>query len=107
MWASKLSIVGLQYRGGALDGPNLRKLLRNLDSLQDFLDPKFHSYVDCLRLFDILAKACFGMELKTGWLLTIENFKNGYKNLGESVTPKMHSIYYEIPIFIRDHSNIA
>ena len=104
VWAYKCSIVGLVYRGGALDGPNLRKLLRNLDSLQDFVDVKFHNYVVCLRLFDKVAKACFGMILKSDWEDTIEQFKISYRNLGESVTPKAHTVFFEIPKFIRRHN---
>ena len=29
VWAYRMNIVGLSYRGGALDGPNLNRLLEN------------------------------------------------------------------------------
>ena len=41
------------------------------------------------------------MELLSDWELKIKNFQTCYKTLKISVTPKIHSIFYEIPIFIK------
>ena len=53
MWMHRKGIVGTNYRGGQLDGPNLAKVLRNVDELFQFLDPKFHCFVVCLKKFDV------------------------------------------------------
>ena len=38
------------------------------------------------------------------WEDNIKNFKIAYKGLNISVTPKAHSLFYEIPFFIKKHS---
>jgi len=88
------------YRGGQLDGPNLRKLLDKLDELQSFIPAKFNCFVDCMRLFDDVAKACFGTILLSDYLEKIKKFERSYRKLGISITPKIHCIFYEVPIFI-------
>ena len=103
-WAFKKSIVGLKYRGGALDGPNLGKLLKNLDSLRAYVPTKFHNFIECMELFDIVKKACFGRtRLDNDYKQKIKNFEIAYRNLGISVTPKVHCIFFEVPIFIEKH----
>ena len=101
VWANKESIVGLNYRGGQLDSPNLNRLLHRLDSLEKFVDPKFHNYIYCMREFHAVQDACFGMILAPDWEEKIEVFKIAYKALGISITPKVHTLFYEIPIFIK------
>jgi hypothetical protein len=92
-------------RGGQLDGPNLDKLFRNLDSLEAFVDKKFHKFVDCLRALDLVSKSCFckSETLIDGWEMDIDNFKTAYKRLNVSVTPKVHSIFFEVRLFIKKH----
>ena len=85
----------------SLDGPNLNLLLHNLDDLEIFVvDPNFHDFIDCLRLFLEVADGCFGMDLADDWEARIHVFMEAYMALGISVTPKAHTIFYEIPIFI-------
>ena len=99
-WAYKQHICGLKYHGGALDGPNLDKLLDNLDSLHQFVPEKYHIYVEALRLFALVAKSCFSADkLWDNYKDYINEFKECYKKLEISVTPKAHVIFYEIPIF--------
>ena len=45
--------------------------------------------------------ACFGMILADDWEEKIEAFKISYKALDISITPKVHCLFYEIPIFIK------
>lgn len=73
----------------------------NLDSLKNFSDSKFHKFVPCLDLFDKITKSCFGMQLLPEWESNITEFKKCYLTLDSSVTPKIHSIFFEIPIFIK------
>ena len=83
------------------DGPNLDRLLHNLDDLEIFVvDPKFHDFIEVLRLFHEVQVGCFGMDLADDWEARIHVFMEAYMALGISVTPKAHTIFYEIPIFI-------
>jgi hypothetical protein len=87
-------------RGGQLDGPNLGRLFSKLDSLQAFVPQKFHGYIECLRLLDVVKKSCFGSEkLWDDFEDRIREFEVSYRGLGISVTPKAHTIFYEVPIY--------
>ena len=101
VWANTKSIVGQNYNGGQMDGPNLNLLLTKLDELETVVDPRFHKFIECLRLFHAVTVACFGMNLAEDWEEKIELFKTSYKSLDISVTPKVHCLFYEVPIFIR------
>ena len=100
----------LTLRVGQMDGPNCGKLLRKLDSLQNYVPEKFHCYIDCLRKYDLVKKACFGTDFdEEGWRQKIEDFKVSYLALkinGKpiSVTVKAHCVFYEIPIWIGRHN---
>ena len=54
-----------------------------------------------MREFHAVQNACFGMNLAPDWEEKIEVFKIAYKALGISITPKVHTLFYEIPIFIK------
>ena len=101
-WAEDNHIVRANYHGGAIDGPNLNRLLttKKLDSLEAFVDEKFCPFVECLRFFALVKSSCFGMTLSDDWEANIHIFKLSYEALPISVTPKAHSVWYEIPIFI-------
>ena len=87
--------------GTILDGPNLNLLLnKKLDKLENFVDPKFHNFIECMRLFHDVQDACFGMELGDDWEAKIHIWMDSYKELGISITPKVHCLMYEVPIFI-------
>ena len=99
-WGYDHHIVGQNYHGGALDGPNIEKLLENLDSLAEFVDPKFHDYIECMRHFKLVAEACFGAEkLYDNYKDRIDDFEKSYRGLGISITPKVHVVFYEVKIF--------
>ena len=101
-WALAKNIVGLDYRGGQLDGPNANRLLKNIDSLVNFLPEKFRPYAECLKLFDLVKKSCFGTVLdESNYLKYITDFEKAYRDLPIPVTPKAHLVFYEIPIFIQ------
>ena len=61
--------------------------------------------MDCLRALDLVSKSCFckSETLIDGWETDIDNFKTAYKRLNVSVTPKVHSIWFEVRIFIKKH----
>ena len=43
------------------------------------------------------------MVLDPNYQQIIDEFEACYRSLGISVTPKVHTIFYEIPLFIRRH----
>ena len=99
-WGYDHHIVRQNYHGGCLDGPNIEKLLQNLDSLEQFVDPKFHEYIECMKHFRLVAEACFGAEkLFDNYKDRIDDFEKSYRGLGISITPKVHVIFYEVKIF--------
>ena len=40
------------------------------------------------------------MDLLDDWREKIREFEHSYRSLNISVTPKVHTIFYEVPIFI-------
>ena len=76
--------------GGQLDGPNCDKLLRNLDSLKDYVHPKFHNFIEAFRQLKLVKETCFckSETLDPSWETNIDNYKKAYKALDISVTPK-------------------
>ena len=52
-----------------------------------------------------MSKSCFCKSdtLIDGWETDIDNFKTAYKKLNISVTPKVHSIFFEVRLFIKKH----
>ena len=101
-WAYDMSIVPCKYRGEDLNGPNCQKLLKKLDSLLEFVHPKFHKFVLCMKLFGSVAEACFGSDiLMADWPEKVKSFEDSYRALGISVTPKVHIIFHEMPIYLR------
>ena len=91
--------------GGDLDGPNGERLLNSLDCPKDPLfasvPAKFQNFVECLRMFKLVKESCFGVVLYDGWNAHINNFETSYRALKISVTPKVHNVFYEVPIYIK------
>ena len=44
------------------------------------------------------------MTLDSTWEQKILDFETAYRSLNISITPKVHSVFYEIPIFILRHN---
>ena len=66
-----------------------------------FVPEKYKKFVDCLRAFKYVKHACFGKVLREGWEAYITNFEVTYRALDISITPKVHNVFHEVPIFIR------
>ena len=64
---------------------------------------KFQCYVECLRRFNLVRKACFGTILLDDWKQKINHFEISYRRLGISIIPKVHCVFFEIPLFIDRH----
>ena len=74
-----------------------------LDSLQQFVHVKFHGFIESMRKFDLVKKACLGVVLEPDWQEKILDFEVAYKSLNIGINIKVHCLLYEIPIFILRH----
>ena len=87
-WGYDHHIVRQNYHGGCLDGPNIEKLLQNLDSLEQFVDPKFHEYIECMKHFRLVAEACFGAKkLFDDYKDRIDDFEKSYHDGAYHLSP--------------------
>ena len=73
-----------------------------LDSLEVHVHERFQNFVQCLKLFDLVKKACFGKVLSADWLEKIRAFEKSYRSLGISITPKAHCVFFEVPLFLEE-----
>ena len=90
------------YVHSKLDGPNLNTVFYRLDSLEVHVHERFQNFVQCLKSFDLVKKACFGKDLSEDWLEKIRAFENSYRSLGISITPKAHCVFFEVPLFLEE-----
>ena len=98
-WIQKLHIKRDEYHGGAFNGNDCRKLIKNVSVLEDIPPPEFHGFVDTFKSFDNVVKSCYGKELASNYKRTIYEFKTSYMKLGISVTPKAHAVFYHVSEF--------
>ena len=91
------------YHGGTLNGNSCKRLLEHIDILA--ADSPLHvlPYVDAFRAFKKVVRACFSSDLDINFEKAISDFKKSYLDLGISVTPKVHTVFYHVPTFCRRH----
>ena len=85
-------------------------MLEALDSLEAELVESGHKdllhlldYVELLRCFDKVRKACFGMDLLDSMDEDIQAYKDMYRKVGLNVTTKAHIIFEHVAPFCRKH----
>ena len=91
-WPPSLSIAQSPYHGAQYEGNECRKLLKNVDRLQQLAEAnsafQVFGFVDTLRKFDSVVRACFGSELSFDYFEKINQFKTAFLALPNSrVTP--------------------
>ena len=61
-----------------------------MDSLKDYVHPKFHNFIEAFRQLKLVKETCFckSETLDPSWETNIDNYKKAYKALDISVTPK-------------------
>ena len=83
-------------------------MLNNIDTLQQIAEINniyfIQKYVHILRCLHEIVKSCFGMDLDPQYDYYIQKFENVYKDLGISITPKVHILIKHVPEFIRKHN---
>ena len=108
LWLSKIHIKQKNYHNGTFVGNDCLKMFKNIDTLQQIAEScnmfVIQKYVHILRcLYDIVI-SCFGMNLNPQYQYYIKKFENVYKDLGISVTPKVHILIRHVPEFIKKYN---
>ena len=109
-WPKMINIQQQPFHGGQFAGNECRKLLRNVDSLQQLAEKHAcflaFPFIETLRKFDAIVHACFGNTLQQNYCELIEEFKASYLNLpNTSVTPKAHAVFFHVTQFIDRHNH--
>ena len=105
MWPSFLNIKQSPHHRGQFEGNKCRKLLKNVDLLQQLAKSRsafqVFGIIDLLRKFDSVLKICFGSVLEADYYEKIDQFKASYLALPNvSVTPKIHAVFHHLKDFI-------
>ena len=98
-WIKNLHIKREEYHGGAFNGNDSRKLLKNVSMLEEMVPEKLKGFVNAFRAFDQVVQSCYSKILAEDYKEKILEFKECYTKLGISVTPKVHAIIHHIPDF--------
>ena len=80
-------------------------MLKNLDKLQLIAPLSILKYVHALRCLHQVVLSCFGMSLDPEYDTYIRKFKEVYKDLGITITPKVHILTEHVPEFCKKHNN--
>ena len=95
-WIQACNVVKDDYHGGAFEGNECRKLLKNVAKLRSIIPEQFIGYADTLEKIDKVVKACYGTQLLPSYKEDIVDFRNSYLDLGISVTPKVHGVMFHV-----------
>jgi len=85
--------------GGSFTGNSCKKLLKNLDFLEENLPISLLKYVTCLKAFDDVTKSTFRTNLDPSYKTTINHFKSSFLKLGIKTTPKIHAVFFHVQEF--------
>ena len=100
-FSKKLGIVRDPFNNKDYNGNYCEKILKNLDDLQQIVEPKFSPFIETLRALHDVKEACFKPILKPNWRETITRFKNGWCDLFMDFeigfSNKVHIIIEHIP----------
>ena len=83
-------------RSNNLNGNDSRKLLKNVQLLEDCCPEKYGKYVEAFAAFDEVVTTCYGTDLVPDYREKISHFKSTYQKLGISTTPKVQAVFYHI-----------
>ena len=95
-WASSLNVEREAIHGGAFAGNACRKLLKNVDLLQELAPIELRDYVRAFRALNDVVLSCFGKTLQNDYKEKIDVFNHCFQALGLQVTPKIHAILFHV-----------
>lgn len=100
VWTKQCNVTREVTRGGSgFNGNSCKMLLTKLDSLRAMCPIGCLPYIKALDDFRLVVKSCFGEVLDPNFSNHIENFQESYMDLGISITPKIHAIFYHVKDF--------
>jgi hypothetical protein len=88
-----------EYHGGSFTGNASRKLLRCVDQLAAMCPTQALPFAAAFRSLNRVVEACFSDTLSHNFLRELQNFQKAFLNLGISVTPKVHAIFFHVGEF--------
>lgn len=99
-WTKSCNVEREVTNGGSgFNGNSCKKLLERLDYLRATCPIGCLKFVKVLDDFHLVVKACFGKLLYPNFKKNIRDFKRSYLDLGVSVTPKVHAVFYHVEDF--------
>ena len=98
-WLSSLHITRSEYFGGALEGNDCRKILKNINKLEERCPPEFTQFVKTFHSFNRVVESCYGFDLSPNYRECINDFTVEFLKLGISVTPKVHAVMHHVAEF--------
>ena len=98
-WLKACFVKKEEYHGGAFEGNDCRKLLKNIDSLREICPEKHQDFVRTYSNFNDVVTSCYGTNLHKNFKHNIAKFKREYLKLNISVTPKVHAVFYHVVEF--------
>lgn len=101
MWAEACCVVrDVRHGSSSFNGNSCKTLLEKIDILRSRSSiPGTLNYVETFDKFKMVVKACFSYDLNPSYKNVIEDFKKSYLQLGISVTPKIHAVFFHVPDF--------
>ena len=80
-WLKSCNVKKTEYHGGSYAGNDNRKLVRNVQSLEDMCPDSCNNYVDAFKCFDAVVSTCYGDKLIEE--LTEESLHHDFKQISE------------------------
>lgn len=94
-WAKACHVQREIRRGcSGFKGNACKTLLDKVDLLRQFENLAIPKYVKVFDDFKKVVSACFGNNLDQNYKACIQAFKKSYMDLGVSVTPKVHAVFF-------------
>ena len=88
-----------EYHGGSFNGNDSRKFLKNISLLEEMAPTKCKGFVDTFKSFNEVVESCYSKDLTLDYKKKIWQFKECYKKLNISITPKVHAIFHHVAEF--------
>ena len=98
-WLEKCHVSKEQRHGGTFTGNATRTLLKNIDALQAMCPLECLPFVKVLRCLNDVIDSCFSWNLSKGYKTEILRFMKSYLEIDMPVTPKVHAIFFHVPLF--------
>ncbi len=111
-WLAEIGVEQNPYHGGDFNGNACRKLLQTANKLETLLPKRLRgkcsevddlkALIKCIRAFNKVVSACFGVSLQHDYEMTIFEFQDAFMELREvSVTPKVHAVFFHVLPFLQ------